>query len=175
MISSGVCIGIGVILKAYDGNIEIDSGVNLGAGVLIVGSVKIGGNACIGESTTIFNTNIQPMQIVPAASLMGNSGRQVLSDSESSTSFSHNPQPSKEPRTQQLQPSYSQPSYSQPSYPPSYDQEQDINVQGQFRHDIDRSNTPSYTSNSEKHSSTVIGRAYVKQLIGIIFPQNSAG
>lgn len=44
----GVCIGMGVIIYVYSGNIEIELGVIIGLGVLLVGKSKIGVNVCIG-------------------------------------------------------------------------------------------------------------------------------
>jgi len=71
IIGAGVCIGMGTILHAYEGNLEVEAGVNLGAGVLVVGKGKIGANACIGAMTTILNRSIEPKQVVAACSLVG--------------------------------------------------------------------------------------------------------
>ncbi|MBD2576934.1 hypothetical protein [Oscillatoria sp. FACHB-1406] len=75
VIKSGVCIGMGVVLSACGGAIEIETGASLGPGVLIVGRGKIGANACIGGVTTIFNASVEPMQIVPAGSIIGDTSR----------------------------------------------------------------------------------------------------
>ena len=77
VIAAGVCIGAGSILHAYQGTLEVETGANLGAGVLIVGQGKIGANACIGSLTTIWNASIEPLQVIPAASVVGDSGRHV--------------------------------------------------------------------------------------------------
>jgi carbon dioxide concentrating mechanism protein CcmN len=77
IIHAGVCIGMGTILHAHHGNVEIQSGVVLGAGVLIVGKAKIGDNACIGSTTTIWNTDVAPDRIVPPGSVVGSSGREI--------------------------------------------------------------------------------------------------
>lgn len=71
VIQSGVCIGIGTVLHAHQGLIEIQQGANVGAEVLLVGRVTIGRNACIGAATTILNTTIAPSQLVPPGSLLG--------------------------------------------------------------------------------------------------------
>ncbi|MDX2100220.1 MAG: hypothetical protein SFW36_20785 [Leptolyngbyaceae cyanobacterium bins.59] len=76
VIGAGACIGMGVILQAYQGDLEIGEGASLGAGVLIVGQGRIGANACIGASTTIYNHSIAPRQLVPAGSLIGDPSRQ---------------------------------------------------------------------------------------------------
>lgn len=77
IIGAGVCIGIGSILTASQGILEVEAGANLGAGVLMVGKGKIGTNACIGALTTIWNASIEPWQVVPPGSLVGDQGRQV--------------------------------------------------------------------------------------------------
>ncbi len=77
VIAAGVCIGMGAILHAHQGNIEVEAGANLGAGVLIVGTGKIGANACVGAATTVFNSSIEPVQVVPAASIIGDTSRQA--------------------------------------------------------------------------------------------------
>ena len=79
-IATGACIGMGVIIHAREGTLEVGAGVILGAGVLIVGSGAIGANACIGAATTIINPCIDKMQILPAGSLIGDGSRQVIAE-----------------------------------------------------------------------------------------------
>ena len=45
--------------------------------VLIVGAAEIGKNACIGTATTIFNTSVAQMSVIPAGSLIGDTSSQV--------------------------------------------------------------------------------------------------
>lgn len=85
IIGDGVCIGIGAILHAHQGILEVEAGANLGAGVLVVGQGKIGINACIGALTTIWNASIEPWQVVPPSSLVGDQGRQSPDISKAST------------------------------------------------------------------------------------------
>jgi carbon dioxide concentrating mechanism protein CcmN len=93
IIAAGVCIGMGSILHAYQGTLEVEAGANLGAGVLVVGKGKIGQNACIGTITTIWNDSIEPWQVVPAGSVIGDRGRQIadVSSASTSTPISHVP------------------------------------------------------------------------------------
>lgn len=77
IIGAGVCIGTGSILTASQGILEVEAGANLGAGVLVVGKGKIGTNSCVGALTTIWNASIEPWQVVPPSSLVGDSGRQI--------------------------------------------------------------------------------------------------
>ncbi len=75
VIGADVCLGMGVIISAYNGSIEIDAGVTLGSGVLIIGSSKIGANACIGTTTTIFNASIASMTVINPGSIIGDNSR----------------------------------------------------------------------------------------------------
>jgi len=81
IISSGVCIGMGSILQVSEGTIEIEAGVNLGAGVLMVGAGKIGANSCIGAATTIFNSSIPAEEVIPSGSIFGDTSRKVIEES----------------------------------------------------------------------------------------------
>ncbi|MDY7014755.1 MAG: hypothetical protein SVX43_14360 [Cyanobacteriota bacterium] len=74
-IGAGVCLGMGVVIHAHGGQIAIEAGANLGPGVLVVGTGTIGANACIGSATTIFQASVQPMQVVPAGSVLGDTSR----------------------------------------------------------------------------------------------------
>jgi carbon dioxide concentrating mechanism protein CcmN len=79
-IGEGVCLGMGVVLKAYQGEIAIQSGCILGAGVLILGATTVGDHTCIGSTTTIFNTSVEARQMIPAGSLLGDISRSVSLD-----------------------------------------------------------------------------------------------
>ncbi len=69
-IAAGVCIGMGAVIHAQNGILEIGAGANLGAGVLVYGSSKIGEGACIGASSSIVRAVIHRGQIVPPCSLI---------------------------------------------------------------------------------------------------------
>ncbi|MDY7022889.1 MAG: carbon dioxide concentrating mechanism protein [Cyanobacteriota bacterium] len=81
VIATGVCIGMGVIIHAYQGKIEIEAGATIGAGVLVVGHGTIGAKACIGAETTLLNPAIAAKQMVPTGILMGDESRSVSLDS----------------------------------------------------------------------------------------------
>jgi carbon dioxide concentrating mechanism protein CcmN len=80
IIAAGVCIGLGSILHAHRGTLEVEAGANLGCGVLIVGKGKIGANACVGAIATIWNDSIEPWQVVPSGAVVGYKGRQVATN-----------------------------------------------------------------------------------------------
>ena len=83
IIGSGVCIGMGSILQVDTGTLEVESGANLGAGFLMVGTGKIGANACIGSATTVFCSSVEPGTVIPPGSVIGDSSRSLR---EASTS-----------------------------------------------------------------------------------------
>jgi carbon dioxide concentrating mechanism protein CcmN len=76
-IAAGVCLGMGTIICASYGDIEVGAGVILGAGVLILGKAKIGANSCIGAATTIYNATVEPMQFVRAGTVLGDTSRDL--------------------------------------------------------------------------------------------------
>ncbi|MDX1976103.1 MAG: hypothetical protein SFT94_00370 [Pseudanabaenaceae cyanobacterium bins.68] len=70
LIEAGVVIGMGVIIHARGGDLEIGAGCNLGAGVLMVGQGRIGINCCVGACSTIVNPSLEPEQVVAPGSLL---------------------------------------------------------------------------------------------------------
>ena len=77
VIGADVCIGMGAIINASHGSIEIESGATLGSGVLIIGESKIGNNACVGTATTIFQTSVAAMAVINPGSILGDVSRPV--------------------------------------------------------------------------------------------------
>lgn len=78
VVAAGVCIGVGCVLHAHQGVLEVAVGATLGSQVLIVGQGRIGANACIGSMTTIINSSVLPQQMVPPGSLVGDGSRQSI-------------------------------------------------------------------------------------------------
>lgn len=75
IIGVDACIGMGVIITAYGGVVEIADGATLGSGVLIVGHGKIGSNACVGTASTVFNASVDSMKVVTPGSIIGDVSR----------------------------------------------------------------------------------------------------
>ena len=71
IVGAGACLGMGVILQAHEGTLEIQAGASLGAGVLVVGSGTIGSNACIGTTSTLLNPSVASSQVIAPGSLLG--------------------------------------------------------------------------------------------------------
>ncbi|XFA73986.1 hypothetical protein RYO59_002250 [Thermosynechococcaceae cyanobacterium Okahandja] len=74
-IAAGTCVGMGSVIHAHGGAIVIGEGVNLGAGVLLIGQVTIEPHACIGTTATIMNATVPAGAVVAAGSLMGDTSR----------------------------------------------------------------------------------------------------
>ena len=77
-IAAGVCIGMGAVIHAQSGLLEICAGANLGAGVLVYGTSKIGEGCCIGASSSIVRAEIAKGAIVPPCSLIANQVDQAI-------------------------------------------------------------------------------------------------
>jgi carbon dioxide concentrating mechanism protein CcmN len=75
IIGAGACIGMGAVLHAHQGILEIGESANIGTGALIIGHGKIGINACIGSMSTIFNSSVESGAVIPPGSLVGDSSR----------------------------------------------------------------------------------------------------
>jgi carbon dioxide concentrating mechanism protein CcmN len=78
VIGAGVCIGMGTIIHAQQGSLEVEAGAILGAGVLVIGAGKIGTNACVGSCTTVLYSSVESRQVVPPNSLIGDESRQTV-------------------------------------------------------------------------------------------------
>lgn len=72
IVGSGVCLGMGCVIHANSGEIRVEAGVNVGAGVLMLGTVKVGPGAIIGAGSTIFEQSIEAGTIIPPNSLLTN-------------------------------------------------------------------------------------------------------
>ncbi len=89
IIAAGVCIGAGTIIHAYTGVIEIGVGVAIAAEVLIVGSSKIGANACIGSQVTIYNHDVVEAEVLVSGALIGDRGREASFVENTPTAETH--------------------------------------------------------------------------------------
>jgi len=155
-IAPGACIGMGVIIHARQGTLEVGAGVILGAGVLIVGSGAIGANACIGAASTIINPCIDKMQILPAGSLMGDGSRQVTAEAKP------------EPET----PAASTPPVAPPVEPPVADR---TKPQTQPETASSPESTATEQAPQPGEMPTILyGQAHINRLLGTLFPHRQS-
>jgi carbon dioxide concentrating mechanism protein CcmN len=147
IIAAGACIGMGTVLHAHDGILEIEAGAILGAGVLVVGKGKIGANACIGSASTIMDCSIKPGQVVAPGSLLGDTSRQVA---DAQPTANHITTSSPASLKQAAESSISQPDESE-------------SEQSQLQSELTTSNNG---------TQVVYGKASLTQLISTLFPQS---
>lgn len=107
-IAAGVCIGMGTILHAHHGILEVEKGACIGAGVLVVGTGKIGVNACIGSDSTAIDPAVEAQYVVASGSLIGDRSRRVGEPSPDMAAepepATENPEPEPEPVTENSEP-----------------------------------------------------------------------
>jgi len=77
VIHGGVCLGMGTVITAYDGDIEIKPNAILGAGCLVFGHCVIGSQASLGASVTVYNINVDAGDVISAGSIRGDRTRQI--------------------------------------------------------------------------------------------------
>ncbi|WP_446405530.1 transferase [Coleofasciculus sp. C1-SOL-03] len=166
-IAASVCIGAGSILHADQGTLEIEIGVNLGTGVLVVGHGKIGANACIGPLTTIYNASIERLTVVPAGSVVGNVGRQVAEVSPPATPpvDRSNPPEAANPEPEAIA--------SDPSSSAEQSEQQEVNP------DVDSEVSSSESPPDEEPESadspegnSIYGQGSVDRILKTLFPYN---
>ncbi|MGF1590665.1 MAG: carbon dioxide concentrating mechanism protein [Pleurocapsa sp.] len=168
VIGADVCIGMGAIINAYQGSIEIETGAILGSGVLIVGQSKIGNNCCIGTSTTIFQANVASMTVVQPGSIIGDISRQVPSPNEPESNNTGNQTKVKSGKSDQNNNAFSDNQHAPQKSAPTA--EQDLN-QSQNSASIPQVET-SFESSVQKPKAPVVGQVYINELLVTLFPYN---
>ncbi|WP_445249216.1 carbon dioxide concentrating mechanism protein [Microcoleus sp. OTE_8_concoct_300] len=163
-IAAGACIGMGVILHAREGTLEIEAGVILGAGVLVVGAGKIGANACIGAGTTLIDPCIDQMQIMPAGSLIGDTSRQASAEATAAA-------PTAAPTSPET-PEATTPPVAPPIEPPSPAQTPPQTAP-ETTPDAPESTAPEPPQPGET-PTILYGQAHINRLLGTLFPHRQA-
>ena len=180
IIAAGACIGMGAILKAYQGTIEVRENAVLGAGVLIIGRSQIGTKVCIGTSTTIYNTSIESMTVIPAGTVIGAPTRSGKTRAKTDT------QP--EGLSPQVSPTTEGKEKEEGSFTPQ-PQEQEAVLDAEFRPSGPQIKTNSseawevttpetdnahleeeLETSSERERNPVVGQVYINKLLLTLFP-----
>jgi carbon dioxide concentrating mechanism protein CcmN len=162
-IAPGACLGMGTILHARQGTLEVAAGAVLGAGVLVVGAGTIGQNACIGAGTTLIDPQVEKQQILPAGSLLGDNSRQVPA------------QATAEPETSAPNPPTTEPSVERPVEPPVTPPVEPPTLEEppQTEPEI-ASEVPAAAGEQPVPSGEVptilYGQAHINRLLGTLFP-----
>ncbi|HEY9647500.1 MAG TPA: hypothetical protein V6C88_14080 [Chroococcidiopsis sp.] len=182
VIAAGVSIGMGAILHANQGTLEIGAEAVIGASALIIGGGRIGDRACIGASSTLVHCSVAPNQVIAANTVLQgieegglladrrddediepdiqqNTEKNLERDTEKNTEggtkgYTEGDRP---PDTINAAPS------SPPSPPPSLDTSQNQN-----------GSAPSSSPASLPSRSHVYGFAQFEQLVTSLFPHRQA-
>jgi len=163
-IAAGACIGLGVILHAREGTLEIEAGVILGAGVLVVGAGKIGANACIGAGTTLIDPCIDQMQIMPAGSLIGDTSRQAAAEATAAA-------PAAAPTSPET-PEATTPPVAPPIEPPSPPQTPPQTAPETAAEPPE--STAAEPPQPGEMPTILYGQAHINRLLGTLFPHRQA-
>ena len=161
VIGADVCIGMGTIINAGNGSIEIESGATLGSGVLIIGESKIGSNACIGTATTIFQASVVTMAVISPGSIIGDRSRTLEIPETSADS--------------------NQKSEDRGKNTPLHSTEKTANNNGKstgVNHQTAQKSSDT-TSNKVEHQKpekpeSVVGKVYIDRLLVTLFPHRTA-
>jgi carbon dioxide concentrating mechanism protein CcmN len=177
VIRAGVCVGMGTVLNASGGAIEIEEGAVVGAGVLAIGNVHIGDRACIGTATTIVNASIEKMAVIPSGSLIGDISRQVAMAVESQTDNAKHSvadnngfTPKQEPQNEQV--------IKASSIEPKNVQNENSSVATESPpEETPVEVAPHQTepeSSVQNSKSPVVGQVYINQLLVTLFPERDS-
>lgn len=158
-IAAGACLGMGTIICASYGDVAVEAGVILGAGVLILGQATVGANSCIGAATTIYNTTVEPMQFVQAGTVLGDTSREVKFieqvEEEGTATTAIPPEPQTQSQTQT-------PSEPPPPETPAVTPDSPESTQN--------GQTPAQPLAQKPQPSQVYGREQVNQMLLSLFP-----
>jgi carbon dioxide concentrating mechanism protein CcmN len=174
VIREGACIGMGSLINAYQGDIEIGAGAMLGAGVLIVGQGKIGQNACLGACTTIINTSVAPGTTVEAGALMGDTSRHFSEEtlppkqeikSETNGSLGH-----KNASIVDSNISSSKPQKTEEKNPKLIENMEDLWAEPEPEIEKIPEITKPPLPSPESKNAPVVGQIYINQLLCTLFP-----
>lgn len=157
-VGADVCIGMGVIINACKGSVEIGDGAILGTGVLIIGESKIGSNCCVGTSTTILCQNIAPMTVIDPGSIVGDTSRSIPPEKPENKSV-NNYQPAQSDNINQSSNGFINSDYKTSESKPD---ENSASVPHQVETEVDYS--------TQKSKVPVVGQVYINELLITLFP-----
>jgi carbon dioxide concentrating mechanism protein CcmN len=160
IIGADACIGMGAIINAAQGSIDIGSGTILGAGVLIIGASKVGNNCCIGTSSTIFQSDVAPMVVVEPGSILGDNSRRVEQDTNEQTGVPSNNRQNVRPVATKFEQTEKPDSQTVQNSNKAVDSSSAIQVE-----------TSSQTPVNQK-KEPVVGQLYINELLITLFPHN---
>jgi carbon dioxide concentrating mechanism protein CcmN len=165
VIGAGVCVGMGSVINASGGAIEVEAGAVLGTGVLMIGCGTIGNNACIGSATTIFDASVEKMAVIPAGSLIGDTSRQVVLVADT---------PAEEDRESLANNNGASVSHKEVngSVPTEKPADSIDSTPTEITTSVDSPDVePQPMESSPSAQSSVVGKVYINQLLFTLFPE----
>lgn len=163
IISADVCLGADLVIQAKGGDLLIEPGASVGSGTLIVGHGRIGSQACVGSGSTLINPHVQPHQVVPPKSLVGDSSRSLEIIAEGSDLNGHTPSPV-EPVTEPIEPTAA-----------SSADESDLPPDSESSDPTPAASAPEAAQPSNGlNPNHVYGKAQVNRLLDTLFPHRQA-
>lgn len=175
VIAAGACIGMGTILHADQGTLEVGESANIGTGVLFIGSGNIGAHACIGSSCTIFNTDVPKQHVLPSGSLLGDTSRQIHTEVPQQVKVTEAERIQVERtqtdsiKTEAPQPKPPQASPEQPTATPNFENAP-VSSTAKLSSEEKIQTAASNHTQLSVEKSEVYGRAYVNQLLVKLMP-----
>ena len=167
VIGADACIGMGVIINACQGMVEIGTGAILGSGVLIIGDCKIGNNSCIGTSTTVFNDSVAAMSVIEPGSIIGDASRRVEELQENTQTGDRSP--SKSVKSHLNGNSSAAGHYSTPSQKPTRENQKEKKNKQEQSTAIPQVET-TVEPLAPKTKNPVVGQVYINELLVTLFP-----
>lgn len=165
IIKAGACIGMGTVLTANDGTIEIGEGAVLGAGVLMIGSGKISDRACIGTASTLIATSVGEMELVSPGSLLGDPSRHPSSNAHHQSNSEVNPDHNGHGAASE---SNASPSPSQDKPNPSEASTEETATNMSESDNKAAADEPNASPSS--HNTTIYGQTHIERLMVTLFP-----
>ena len=168
VIGADACIGMGVIINASKGSIEIGSGAILGSGVLIIGACKVGNNACVGTAVTIFQANVEAMKTIEPGAVLGDDSRKVNLDKSIQENEASNSSPFSQPKPTSKSKIGSNGYYS----PNQTNKAAKKNISSKVETPPTPSRETTVIPKTEKKKNPVVGQVYINELLVTLFPHN---
>lgn len=170
VIGADVCIGMGVIINANQGSVEVGSGAILGSGVLIVGACKIAQNACIGTAVTIFQINVEAMTVIEPGSVLGDVSRKINIEEQPDKNEVSNSSPSKQASKTKQSKVGSNGYYSPKSQVNQTAVENTKNFQQKTTIPPTPMTETTVSPETKSEKEPVVGQVYINQLLVTLFP-----
>ncbi|HEY9736150.1 MAG TPA: hypothetical protein V6D06_07700 [Trichocoleus sp.] len=159
VVSSGACLGAGVIIHAYQGDLVIEPEASVGSGVLVVGRGRVGAQTCIGAGSTLINPQLPPRSVIASRSLVGDPSCSLESPEEPLRPEVEAPLEVEELLTPEESPT-----------PSDSSSDSDNNSNGSQSHSSENGSGNTNGNGNGSGSAPAYGRDQVNQLLNTLFP-----